>query len=401
MCTRSRSRSVCAILVLVLAGAVTTSVRGQEVTAGVYGVVQDASGLVIPGIEVQFRNLETNRTVRAVTDETGSYTIPALPIGTYEASAELDGFKRVVVENILLRVNERRRVVFELQASAVAETVTVQADTVAINTTSGTTSSVMDGDDMQMLPSVGRNVMPLAMVMPGVAGPNTTDQRSGQWQAVNGIRPTHNSWLIDGGYNIDTGGNWSMPLAPNQETIAEFRAIRGNYSAEFGTGGGSTFSVVTKSGSNKFSGSASWYHRNEKLTARNFFSPTVEPFREHDYGATLGGPILRDRTFFFIFAGSRVERSDSRSTSKLPEMAYRTGDFSGLGRPIIDPLTRAPFPGNAIPMNRLNPFALAYSQLYPEPNFQDGRGNRGGKFMIRLWLRVKLASFSRRGVRNE
>jgi hypothetical protein len=375
MTTGRRRWSLCGVLILAIAGTTTPSLMAQDVTAGVYGVVQDESGSMIPGIEVQFRNLETNRVLRAVTDETGSYTIPALPIGTYEASAELEGFRRVVIENIPLRVNERRRLVFVLQPGGVTETVTVQSELVAINRTSGTTSSVMDGEDMQLLPSVGRNVMPLAMVMPGVAGPNTTDQRTGQWQAVNGIRPTHNSWLIDGGYNIDTGGNWSMPLAPNQETIAEFRAIRGNYSAEFGTGGGSTFSVITKSGSNRFSGSASWYHRNEKLTARNYFSPTVEPFREHDLGATLGGPVLRDRTFFFAFLGSRVERSDARFTSKLPEMAFRSGDFSALGRTLMDPQTGAPFPGNVIPLNRIDPFALAYTQLYPAPNFEDGRGN--------------------------
>jgi hypothetical protein len=375
MIRRSASRSFCGLLVLGLATVVTSRALAQDVTASIYGVVQDASGLVIPGIEVQFRSLDTNRVVRAVTNETGSYTIASLPIGTYEGSAELQGFSKVVITAIPLRVNERRQIVFVLKADNLEETVTVQAELVAVNRTSGATSSVIDGEDMQSLPSIGRNVMPLAMVMPGVAGPNTTDQRTGQWQAVNGIRPTHNSWLIDGGYNIDTGGNWGMPLAPNQETIAEFRAIRGNYSAEFGTGGGSTFSVITKSGSNQFSGSASWYHRNERLVARDFFSPTVEPFRDNDIGATLGGPIIRDRTFFFVFVGSRMERSEVRSTSKLPPMAYRNGDFSGLGKVIIDPLTRAPFPDNVIPSNRIDPFARAYTELYPAPNFEDARGN--------------------------
>ncbi|MGH9161096.1 MAG: carboxypeptidase regulatory-like domain-containing protein [Vicinamibacteraceae bacterium] len=383
MGTRSGSRPCLWLVVCALAAAsVTSRAAAQEVTASVYGVVRDATGLAIPGVAVQFRSVETNRVWRAVTDDTGSYTIPSLPNGTYEGSAQLDGFNRAVVTDIVLRVNDKRRVVFVLEASDLEETVTVQADLVAVDTASGTTSSVMSGDDMRALPSVGRNVMPLAMDMPGVAGPNTSDERAGQWQSVNGIRPTHNSWLIDGGYNIDTGGNWGMPLAPNQETVAEFRAIRGNYSAEFGTGGGSTFNVITKAGSNQFSGSASWYHRNEKLMARDFFSPEIEPFRNNDIGATVGGPVIipglyrgRDRTFFFAFVGTRTERRDERSTSKLPEMAYRTGDFSALGTTIIDPQTGQPFPGNVIPADRIDAFARTYTDLYPQTNYSDAQGN--------------------------
>ena len=123
-----------------------------------------------------------------------------------------------------------------------------------VNTASGTTSQLLDGKDMVQLPSRGRNVLPFALLMPGVVSDTPYDRRNNRY-SVNGIRPTHNAWLLDGGYNIDTGGNWGTPLSPNIESVAEFRAIRGNYSAEFGIGGGSQFNVITKGGTNDLHGS--------------------------------------------------------------------------------------------------------------------------------------------------
>ena len=173
-----------------------------------------------------------------------------------------------------------------------------------------------------------------------------------------------------------------MPMAPNMETVAEFRAIRGNYSAEFGIGGGSQFNVVTRGGSNEFHGALSWYHRADSINARNFFSPTKEPFRNNDFGGSIGGPVIipglyhgRDKTFFFAFFGARTERREERFTSKVPEMAYRSGDFSTLGTVIRDPATGEPFPGNIIPANRIDTFARNYTAVYPAPNFRDSLGN--------------------------
>src|SRR5437773_756053 len=140
---------------------------------------------------------------------------------------------------------------------------------VAVDVATGTTSQLFDGRDIVRLPSRGRYVQPFALLMPGVVSTTPYDRRNNN-SAVNGIRPTHNAWLIDGGYNIDTGGNWGSPLAPNIETVAEFRAIRGNYSAEFGTGGGSQFNVITKGGTNELHGSLYYFHRNDKLNSPNF-----------------------------------------------------------------------------------------------------------------------------------
>jgi hypothetical protein len=376
-----RSTCRCTLSLLTLLAAFGGRVYGQEVNASVHGIVQDNSGSVIPGVEVQVRSLDTNRVFRALTDESGNYNITQVPIGRYEVLAELQGFKKAVVTDIVLRVNDRRRVNFTLEVGGITEIVTVAASLVAVDTASGTTSSIMGSEDLLQLPSSGRQVMPFSMIMPGVTGRNT-DTRTSQQQAVNGVRPTHNAWLLDGGYNIDTGGNWGMPMAPNMETVAEFRAIRGNYSAEFGIGGGSQFNVVTRGGSNEFHGALSWYHRADWINARNFFSPTKEPFRNNDFGGSIGGPVIipglyhgRDKTFFFAFFGARTERREERFTSKVPEMAYRTGDFSTLGTVIRDPATGEPFPGNIIPANRIDTFAKNYTAVYPAPNFRDSLGN--------------------------
>jgi len=259
----------------------------QEVTAGVYGIVQDQSGAVIPGATVKLRNTATGRMQHTTSDESGNFTVPFLPIGVYELSAEAPGFKRVVIPDITLRVNENRRIVFTMDVGDVADSITVEAAAVAVNTASGTTSQLQDGKDMVKLPTAGRNVLPFALLMPGVVSDDPYS-RTANRAMVNGIRPTHNAWLLDGGYNIDTGGNWGSPMAPNLESVAEFRAIRGNYSAEFGTGGGSQFNVITKSGTNDLHGTLYYWLRNDKLNARNYFSPRREPFKGNDFELSAG-----------------------------------------------------------------------------------------------------------------
>jgi hypothetical protein len=352
----------------------------QEVTAGVYGVVQDQTGAVVPSATIKLRNIATGREYQSFSDESGNFSITLLPIGLYEVSAESPGFKRAVVADVTLRVNENRRIVFNMEVGQVTEAVTVVASAVAVNTATGTTSQLLDGRDMIRLPSRGRNVLPYALLMPGVVSDTPYDRRNNR-SAVNGIRPTHNAWLLDGGYNIDTGGNWGTPLAPNIESVAEFRAIRGNYSAEFGTGGGSQFNVITKSGTNDVHGSLFYFLRNDKLNARNFFSPTREPFKGNDFGFSVGGPVYvpgayngRNRTFFFVLLGYTKERREQQFSQILPTAAYRTGDFRALGKPVIDPTTRSPFPDNIIPASRHDRNALAYIQMYPATNFLDSAG---------------------------
>ncbi|MFN9084141.1 MAG: carboxypeptidase regulatory-like domain-containing protein [Acidobacteriota bacterium] len=352
----------------------------QEVTAGIYGVVQDASSAVIPGATIRVTNTGTGLTRQTTTDESGNYSLPLLPIGAYSVTAEANGFKKSLVNDILLRVNDNRLLVFSMEVGQIADQVTVEAAAVTVNTTSGATSQLLDGKDMVQLPSRGRNVIPFAQLMPGVVSTTPYDRRANN-SAVNGIRPTHNAWLLDGGYNVDTGGNWSTPLAPNIESVAEFRAIRGNYSAEFGVGGGSQFNVITKGGTNQLHGSAYYFHRNDKFNARNYFLPTRPAFRGNDYGFTIGGPVAlgklyngRNKTFFFALMGWIKERQRQEFFGIVPTEAAKRGDFSATGRPLFDPVTGLPFPGNIIPANRIDANARGYSRMYPASNFSDTAG---------------------------
>ncbi len=356
------------------------SAPAQEVTAGIYGVVQDASSAVVPSATVQARNLGTGLTRSTVTDESGHFSFTLLPIGTYAVQAEAQGFKKSVAADVVLRVNDNRRIVFNMEVGQLAEQVTVEAAAVAVNTASGVTSQLLDGRDMVRLPSRGRNVLPFALLMPGVVSTTPYDRRNNN-SSVNGIRPTHNAWLLDGGYNIDTGGNWGTPLAPNIETVAEFRAIRGNYSAEFGTGGGSQFNVITRGGTNSLHGSVYSFHRNDKLNARNTFSVARDPFIGNDFGFSVGGPVYipgvyngKNRTFFFVLLGYIKERRQERFSQILPTLPFRSGDFSGLNRTLYDPLNSQPFGNNIIPSSRFDRNALGYVSMYPQPNFLDSAG---------------------------
>ena len=376
---------ILAVLLFLVAGSL-----GQEVTGGFFGTVQDSSGAVIPGAVIQLRNAGTGRVAQTVSDESGNFSITLLPIGNYEVTAEAKGFKRATVEDVTLRVNDNRRLVFVMEVGQLTDQVTVEATAVAVDVATGTTSQLFDGRDIVRLPSRGRYVQPFALLMPGVVSTTPYDRRNNN-SAVNGIRPTHNAWLIDGGYNIDTGGNWGSPLAPNIETVAEFRAIRGNYSAEFGTGGGSQFNVVTKGGTNELHGSLYYFHRNDNLNARNTFSPTRDPFIGNDFGGSVGGPVYipklyngKNKTFFFALLGFIKERRQQRFTQLLPTPAYRSGDFSALGRPIYDPNSGLPFPGNVIPLTRIDSNALGYAKMYPSPNFIDSAGRNWTALQGRL-----------------
>jgi Carboxypeptidase regulatory-like domain len=375
---RMRAVALCAILsILVFAIA---PAGAQEVTAGVYGSVTDASGAVIPGAAISVRNVDTSRVYDTLADESGKFILTLLPIGNYEVTAEAAGFKKSVVTGVVLRVNDNRRITFTMELGQIAELVRVEAAAVTVNTASGTTSAVLGSDDMLKMPSPGRYVMPFALLMPGAISTTPFDRRNNN-TSVNGVRPTHNAWLLDGGYNIDTGGNWSAPLAPNIEMVAEFRAIRGNYSAEFGTGGGSQFNVITRSGTNQFHGSLFEFVRNDSFNARNYFNPTRAAFKGNEFGGTIGGPVIlpklyngTDKTFFFFMLATIKERREDRFFQKLPEPAYRNGDFSALGRVINDPNTGQPFPGNVIPASRIDRNAAAYNKMFPEINFRDSLG---------------------------
>src|SRR5437588_1557759 len=218
---------------IVVAAFAAFSLDAQEVTAGIYGTVQDSTSSVIPNASVVLHNVDTGRDYQTVSDASGGFSLTLIPIGNYEVTAQAVGFKKATFTGVTLIVNDKRRIDFNLEVGQVSETLTVSAEMVTINTANGTTSAVVTNQQLINLPSTARAVLPFALLMPGAVSTAPTSATA-NYTSVNGIRPTHNAWVLDGGYDIDTGGNWGVLLAPNMEIVEEVRPIRGNHSAEFG-----------------------------------------------------------------------------------------------------------------------------------------------------------------------
>ena len=364
-------------------------------TARIEGTVTDNTGSAVPGATVTATNVGTNATRVAVTDSRGSYTLTPLPVGDYRVQAELSGFK-VTNTQATLTVNQVARIDLKLQVGGVGETVTVTAAAPLIEKSTSQIATLIDSKMVADLPLNGRNFTQLATLAPGVnrgipgsnssGGGSGTDAETFRYSefggaalSINGLREQFNNYMIDGIDNNETLVN-SIAYLPSPDAIQEFAVITTNAPAEFGRAGGGVQTLVIKSGTNTLHGSANYFARPKGLTATPKFAEEKPDFKNNDFGATLGGPILRDRTFFFgsyhglrnsipVEAGNRVS---------VPTAKMRNGDFSelltpgvsGLSGPVIiyDPLTGVPFAGNIIPTNRINPVGQKYLNLFPLPD---------------------------------
>src|SRR4030095_4318252 len=304
-------------------------------------------------------------------NESGAYFLTELPVGRYQVKVELQGFKTATRTDVALGVAENRELDIELAPCALSETVSVKAESTPVKTLGGDVSGVITGQQVRELPLNGRNFLQLATLMPGVSAPDFLNVKDkgllgGSDLAVSGGEVTSNLWTVDGANNNDVGSNRTILVYPSIEAIEEFKILRNSYGAEFGQSGGAQINIVTRVGTNRFRGSGFYFGRNDALVAKDYFlklndQPKQELSR-HDYGWTLGGPIMRDRIFFF---GSQEWNRERRGTTRqafVPTEAERSGNFStsipGCSSPTpIDPLTGAPFPGNQIPADRLSPAA--------------------------------------------
>ncbi|MBI4477881.1 MAG: carboxypeptidase regulatory-like domain-containing protein, partial [Acidobacteria bacterium] len=381
MVRTSRRVGVCLALaaVMICAGAA----RAQEITGTVTGTVKDESGAVIPGATVTLRNLDTSDVKTLVTDSSGVYVFPLLLVGHYEVTVELPGFRKFVRSGLDVHANDRIRVDATLVAGAIEETVTVVGASPVVQTESSDVSTLINATQVAHMPLNGRNIISLVQMQPGVASnlPGTlgVGLQSLQLVYVNGQRASQNNWMIDGADNNDAGSNLGLINYVNVDTVAEVKILRANYNAEFGRSGGGQISVVTKSGSNAVNGSLFEFLRNDAFDARNIFSfidfdgdgkADPAPLRYNNFGGTVGGPIQRDRLFFFWGEEVRrmkIVRGGGVVNTRVATERQRAGDFSGLPA-IIDPTTGQPFPGNRIPDNRIDPLARALLNRFPLPN---------------------------------
>src|SRR5262245_15012166 len=355
-----------------------TAAANAQSAGTIHGTVKDHAGLPIPGAEVTAILEERGANRRLATDTEGNYVLAALPVGTYTIRVRAQGFKLFERRGVGLTANQNARIDLSLEVGEVSDSVSVTADASLVDSRSSTVGALIDSRRVTELPIDGRNIIALAVILPGVsdvAAPQTfTGDRSGPTVSVSGSRGNANQFLFDGApFNAlfrNTGQNYPPP-----DALREVQLLTNSYSAEYGRNSGAIFNVVTKSGTNQIRGSAWEFHRNHKLNARNFFLPTKSKLIQNQFGFTLGGPIRKDKLFVFgSYEGLRI-RPASLSTSAFPlTEAERRGDFSSSSTPVRDPLG-GEFPNKQIPISRFDPVAARVISmgLMPLPNRSDGQ----------------------------
>jgi Carboxypeptidase regulatory-like domain/TonB-dependent Receptor Plug Domain len=280
----------------------------QTSTGRVVGFVSDPQGAAMVGAKVTVTNTGTNVQTTAITDASGGYQVVDLPIGNYSVTVELTGFRKAVTDPQRLDINQSLRIDIHMKVGAATETVDVQSQAAQVETLNPTIGATVSGAAVESLPLNGRDVMDLALTQPGVAPAPETGYGGGKFTVAGG-RADAVSYVLDGGTNNSVTGN-SVVFDPNPDTIAEFRILSNNYTAEYGRNGGGTISVVTKSGSNDFHGSLFDYLRNDAFNANDFFdnlNGSPRPvLKRNQFGGTVGGPVVKDKIFFFFgYQGQR------------------------------------------------------------------------------------------------
>ncbi len=357
-----------------------TSTFAQSVRGTILGTVSDPSGAVVRKARVTAREVSTGLTRSELTNDEGEYSIPQLPAGFYSLTVEEPSFKKAEKNGIELRVDDRLRIDVALAVGAVSETVAVEATAPVISTDSATVGNVVDNKKVTELPLNGRNFLQLNLLVPGAnqGVKGSQNQTQGGSITVNGAREQSNNFLLDGMDNNDLAIN-QYAVAISTEAILEFKVQASTYSAEFGRSPGAQINIATKSGSNQIHGVLYEYLRNNDLDAKNFFDRPgpIPGYKRNQYGGSVGGPIKKNKTFYFgNFEGARIRQGITKVATE-PTIAMKNGDFSALSTIIYDPsslhsangvLVRNPFAGNIIPAAEISPVGQNVLALYPTPN---------------------------------
>jgi outer membrane receptor protein involved in Fe transport len=377
---------LCATVVLVFVVALPVfcapSIYAQVRTADIVGIVADSSGARVPGATVTATNLGTNQARTAVSDNSGNYLLTLLPPGQYRVVAELSGFKTWTAPAVALAAGDRVALDPVLEVGRAEESIEVTAEAPALQTQSVTLGSLVDAKAMQDLPLNNRNFVVLAQLTPGAndstigfgGGNGPDDRRRTSQITVNGQFAWANNFMIDGMDNNERAVGTTV-VKPSVEAVQEMQIQTNVYSAELGRTAGGAVNLITRSGTNAVHGSLFEFFRNERLDANNFFALTKAPYRQNQFGGSVGGPFVKDRTFFFgAYEAERVAQGRTFTTT-VPTMAMRAGNFGGVAR-VFDPLTttcvgtsctRTEFANGQIPADRLSPAGVRLVNLYPEP----------------------------------
>ena len=287
---------------LLAISALAAGLSAQVFSTGTFlGSVKDPSGAAVPGASVRISRAGTQLQRETATDGEGNYQLLDIPIGDYRLEFEKEGFRKVLRTGIALSAGQSLRVDVTLELGSVAETVTVDATALQVDTATANLGNTVFGSQVSELALATRSFSTLVILQPGVLSNEVQQPGLGSSLSFsfNGGQQSSNNWLLDGGRNLDTynGNNQTMV---NLDAIAEVRVERNPYSSEYGRNAGAQINVITRSGSNEFHGSLFEFFRNDRLDARNFFSNSIPKNRYNNFGGTVGGPILRDRVFFFL-----------------------------------------------------------------------------------------------------
>jgi len=386
----SRLRSALMVCLLILGMPLVA--LAQEAT--IVGTVTDPSGSIIPNVTLTFTNTLTGLVTTAATNEAGQYVVPNLRIGKYDLKADAPGFKRLEQKDILLQVGDRLRVDLQLQVGAITESVTVEANAVAVKADSGEISTVISGEQVTQIATNGRSIYSLVALLPGTSStmPDTqvpTPVGGNATVSFNGQRMAHNIYLIDGGENLDRGGAGTISVMPSIDAVAEFRALSSNYDAEYGLSSAGTMTMIFKSGTSQYHASAWEFNRNDAYNARNFFQAKKTKVRFNVFGFNVGGPVIPkkdSKTFFFYNQEWRKSPSAGNFNQVVPLDSTYGGNFGSTAITVptaaqLSPAQQArftaagltlgqPFPNNTIPSSLLDPNAqsLLKAGIFPKPN---------------------------------
>ena len=371
--------------------------RSQSLRGSIVGRVTDASNKPLANAEVSVVEEETNRARTARTSANGGFVITLLPPGTYRVEASVAGY-RTSLRTVVLLVNQEINIDIPLLPARSVEHVEVSTEAGLMNTESATLSTVVENREILNLPLDGRNSYQLVLLVPGSvpAAPGSAGSDRGAFTLnMNGAREDANYYLLDGVIDEDPKLN-GFAIAPPVDAVQEYEVLSNAYDASFGRNVGGQVNVVLQSGTNKFHGTAYEFLRNAVLDGTNYFAPADQPAPQdvrNQFGGSLGGPVRKDRTFFFVdYEGLRI-REGITQTTNVPTALERAGNFSQSTLVPINVSTGQPFPNSVIPPKLMSPVALATAALYPLPNLPTAGQNyvsspaekdRGDQFDFRL-----------------
>ena len=385
---------------LALALALPVGLQAQDVKGSIRGTVTDEQGSSVAGAEVTITDPTTGYTRTTTAGDDGVYNFPDLPLGNFNIRATHTGFKATETTGISLHASDSLVFNIALKVGAVSEQITVEASAIQVETTNGELSGLINGAQVADLPLNGRNFMQLVLTVPGVAtGEGFSSQakglKGGSDLSISGGAVDANLWLVDGAHNNDVGSNRTILIFPSIDAIDEFKIERNSYSAQFGQSAGGQISIITKHGGNDFHGDVYYFGRNDVLNTFNTFvksgcAPGADcqknKLRRNDFGYTIGGPVKKDKVFFFWSQEWNRMIEGQTTAARVPTVAEKGGNFSDIAAcpagfnsfptgGITDPDPAhgngAPFPNNTIPSDRLSPAAQLVLQAYPDPTNPD------------------------------